>query len=189
MEGCDGNITQVLNAWVIKRDVASANKLRSIVYFHLKSVVQKQVSHRKSLVSAFDALPNTTSLVHDVLIKLAPPKELFDNRKQFYLSLASFVRWMLLDEIKSKTAKKRVLDNQVITELFLQEDNFEPYLLFDDALSKLQGLAPRAYNVAMLHYFLGCDLDDIETELQIKKSTAYNELSTAKAFLRTQCVS
>ncbi|MDP5129885.1 MAG: ECF-type sigma factor [Paraglaciecola sp.] len=186
----DGEFTEILNNWVINNDLYSANQLRSIIYYHLRGIVKKQLNNKlqkNSKQSLVDQLPNTTSLMHDVLASLSPPKEIFDNREQFLVSLATFVRWMLLDDLKSKNALKRTLDEQPIAEFFQLSENPEPYLLFDDAFSKLEQLSPRSYQVAILHYFLGLDIRDIQFELSIEKSTVYNELSTAKAYLRTQC--
>ncbi|AGH46892.1 hypothetical protein C427_4793 [Paraglaciecola psychrophila 170] len=46
----------------------------------------------------------------------------------------------------------------------IQIDDPEPYHLFDAALTKLQTLSPRSYKVALLHYFLGYDIEDVKTE-------------------------
>ncbi|MFT6331360.1 MAG: RNA polymerase sigma factor (TIGR02999 family) [Bermanella sp.] len=182
--------TEILNSWVVNNDLDSANQLRSIIYYHLKGIVKKQIStkaQKSCSQDLIDQLPNTTSLLHDVLASLTPPSEIFDNRGQFFLSLASFVRWMLLDDLKAKSAKKRTQEQAFMTDVLVQIDDPEPYHLFDAALTKLKKLSPRSYNVALLHYFLGYDIDDVKTELGINKSTVYNELSAAKAYLRTQC--
>ena len=183
-------LTEILNSWIVNNDLESANQLRSIIYYHLKGIVKKQVSTKAQNSGSqdlIDQLPNTTSLLHDVLASLTPPDEIFDNREQFFLSLASFVRWMLLDDLKAKSAKKRNQEQAFMTDILLQLDDPEPYHLFDAALTKLKKLSPRSYKVALLHYFLGYDIDDVKTELGINKSTVYNELSAAKAYLRTQC--
>ncbi|MGK0304411.1 MAG: RNA polymerase sigma factor (TIGR02999 family) [Gammaproteobacteria bacterium] len=183
-------LTEILNRWIVDNDLDSANQLRSIIYYHLKGIVKKQIStkaKKSASQNLIDQLPNTTSLLHDVLASLTPPSEIFDNREQFFLSLASFVRWMLLDDLKAKSTQKRTQEQAYITELLIQIDDPEPYHLFDAALTKLQTLSPRSYKVALLHYFLGYDIEDVKTELGINKSTVYNELSTAKAYLRTQC--
>jgi len=182
--------TETLNNWVVSNDLDSANQLRSIIYYHLKGIVKKQISDKAAKSSSahlIDLLPNTTSLLHEVLASLTPPKEIFDNKEQFLVSLASFVRWMLLDDLKAKSAQKRTHDNPILTEVLSLPESPEPFLMFDRALSKLEQLAPRSYNVALMHYFLGHDIEDVTLALNIEKSTVYNELSTAKAYLRTQC--
>jgi RNA polymerase sigma factor (TIGR02999 family) len=182
--------TEILNRWIVNNDLDSANQLRSIVYYHLKGIVKNQIgdkakkSHSQQLI---DQLPNTTSLLHEVLASLTPPKEIFDNKEQFLVSLASFVRWMLLDDLKAKSALKRTTDELRITEFLSLPEAPEAFLTFDRALSKLEHLLPRSYTVALMHYFLGHDIEQITTALNIEKSTVYNELSTAKAYLRTQC--
>lgn len=180
-------VTELLNSWITHNDLKSANQLKSIIYYHLKGIVKSQLTKKSSSNSLIEQLPNTTSLLHEVLVQLSPPTEIFENREQFYTSLASLVRWMLLDDIKAKNAKKRVNNNESLTDFISLPDDPAPYLNFDNALSKLAELAPRSYQVALLHYFLGYGIEDISSELTLKKSTIYNELSTAKAYLRTQC--
>ncbi|OJF68539.1 hypothetical protein BK026_06915 [Alteromonas sp. V450] len=180
-------VTELINEWVIHNDLNSANQLRSIIYFHLKGIVKKQLTNKSRSETFLEQLPNTTSLLHEVLVQLSPPQEIYDNREQFYLSLASFVRWMLLDDIKAKQAKKRSGNNEHFTDIIALPDDPQPYINFDNALSELSKIAPRSYRVALLHYFLGYDIPAISTELTIEKSTIYNELSVAKAYLRTQC--
>lgn len=182
--------TEILNSWVINNDLDSANQLRSIVYYHLKGIVKKQIGDKAKKSPShqlIDQLPNTTSLLHEVLASLTPPKEIFDNKEQFLLSLASFVRWMLLDDLKAKSAQKRTKGEQRVTEFLSLPDGPETFLIFDRALSKLEKLSPRSYKVALMHYFLGHDIEQVTLALNIEKSTVYNELSTAKAYLRTQC--
>ena len=184
--------TEILNRWVINNDLDSANQLRSIVYYHLKGVVKNQITE-KALKSdsqnLIEQLPNTTSLLHEVLVSLTPPKEIFDNKEQFLVSLALLVRWMLLDDLKAKAAQKRNKEEHLITTFlpYLEADTPEVFITFDRALSKLEQLLPRSYTVALMYYFLGYDITKITAVLKIEKSTVYNELSTAKAYLRTQC--
>lgn len=180
-------VTELLNSWIAHNDLKSANQLKSIIYYHLKGIVKSQLTKKSSSKSLIEQLPNTTSLLHEVLVQLAPPKEIFENREQFYTSLASLVRWTLLDDIKAKNAKKRTSEDENLTDFISLPDDPTPYLNFDNALSKLAELAPRSYQVALLHYFLGYDISAISTELTIEKSTIYSELSTAKAYLLTQC--
>lgn len=180
-------VTVLLNSWIEQNDLNSANQLKSIIYYHLKGLVKKQLINKSSSKTVLEQLPNTTSLLHEVLVKLSPPQEIFDNREQFFVYLASFVRWVLLDELKVKNAKKRKRPDDNWSDIFQLPEDIDVYINFDNALSKLEKISPRAYRVALLHYFLGYGIKDISSELTLKKSTVYNELSTAKAYLRTQC--
>lgn len=190
------NFTVVLNNWVSYNDLASAKQLKSMVYYHLKAIVKKNINDRKSSINnkqtientteLLHQLPNTTSLLHEALIQLHAPDEIYDNREQYFLSLATFVRWVLLDELKAKNAQKRSGKNESITQLLNMADVQDDYILFDESLTRLESLSARCYKVALLHYYLGYGIDEIKAEFNIKKSTVYNELSTAKAYLRNQ---
>lgn len=183
------NFTVILNTWVVNNDLKSANQLKSMIYYHLKGIVKnniKNIAKKSKATQLLEHLPNTTSLLHDVFIRLKSPDEIFDNREQYFISLAAFVRWMLLDELKAKNAQKRCGEEESITHLLNMSDAPETYILFDEALTKLEALSPRCYKVALLHYYLGYEIPEIKREFNIEKSTIYNELSTAKAYLRTQ---
>ena len=185
-----GEFTEVLNAWVINNDLKSANQLRSIVYYHLKGMVKKQISKKAesdNALSLLDKLPNTTSLLHDVIIKLTAPDEIFENRQQFYASLAVFVRWMLQDEIKKRSAKKRTNELEDVVQITNASIDSGLYLSFDNALSSLENVSKRCYQIALLHYYLGQNVGEITSQLNLSESTVYNELSAAKAYLRVQC--
>jgi len=183
------DLTVIVNSWVIKNDLKSTNQLKSMIYYHLKGIVKKQITNKAQKIkhgSLIDQLPNTTSLLHDALVRLVPPKEIFENRNQFYTSLALFVRWMLLDALKSKNAQKRIIKHNNVIELLGLDIESEPYLSFDFALSQLEKLSPRCYEIALLHYYLGFDITVITSKLNLQKSTVYNELTTAKAYIREQ---
>lgn len=183
------DFTLILNTWINNGDIASANQLKSMVYLHLKGIVKKQINEKaKHLTSTslLEQLPNTTSLLHDAFMLLVPPKEIMDNREQFYTSLALFVRWLLLDELKAKQAQKRSSKQENFTKLLSIHDQQDPYFSFDDAFSGLKKLAPRSYKIALLHYYLGFDVTEIMPIVSFNKTTVYNELATAKAYIRTQ---
>lgn len=185
------NFTEVLNKWVVSNDLESANQLRSMVYYHLKHIVNKQISSVKRVNANEDIiekLPNTTSILHDVIIKLTAPDEIFDSREQFYTHIARFVRWMIQDELKKRFAKKRSADVQ--SEALLSELAAESSLFveFDNALTALEKANERCYRIALLHFYLGQEVEQIETQMSLSNSTVYSELSAAKAFLKVQCV-
>lgn len=183
------SFTKILNEWNVSNDLQSANQLKSMVYYHLKGIVKKQIQTQGEKLNStvlLAKLPNTTSFLHDALLALVPTNEVYENREQFYLSLALFVRWMLLDELKAKSAKKRDDRHTYLLPLIAADIEPDPYFSFDIALTKLEKLLPRCYQIAILHYYLGFSIYDIEEKLKLKKSTVYQELATAKAYLRAE---
>jgi len=185
----NNNFTTILNAWSVNGDINDANKLKSMVYYHLKGIVKKQIADKASTddsLAIAEQLLNTTSFLHEVLIQLIPPQSIMNNREEYYLSLALFVRWMLLDELKAKQAKKRSYEKESITQLLNLDDSSDPYFHFDDAFLQLKKLAPRSYNIALLHYYLGFKVTEMTDIVSLKSAMIYNELATAKAYIRSQ---
>jgi len=193
MELCsnDSDFTQVLNQWAIDHSNENAQKLKSAVYYHLREVVQVTIEKKAARdlsTQAIEQLPNTTSLLHEVLIKLAPPDQIFNSRLEYIRSLASFVRWMLLDELKAKNAQKRNAIDGNLQSLLNWQVEADPYYSFDIALTKLENLSKRCADIALMHYFLGYSVSEIADNVGLKKSSVHNELATAKAFIRSQYV-
>lgn len=186
----DEPVTELLNDWAINQSLESANKLRSLVFIHLKGMIQTQLQVRKHKQltndKPFDILPSATTLLQDVIAKLAPSSEVYQCREEFLVEFATFIRWVLLDDIKRKQAQKRTPDEMNFTALLTNDVTSEKYVLFDQAFSSLQKLRPRSYQVALLHYFLGYSVSDICGHINRKKSTVNAELSVAKAYIYSQ---
>lgn len=177
-------VTELLNDWAINKHSSSANELRAIVFMHLKGMVSKQVNQRAQKANSqtlIDQLPSATTLLQDVVSKMRQPKEIYESREQFLVDFASFVRWVLLDDLRKKNAQMRTFDQDCFTELLPADASLERFTLFDDAFSELEQLRPRSYKVALLHYFLGFDITQIGNEIGRKDSTIRAELKTAQA--------
>ncbi len=76
------DFTLILNSWIRDGDLTSANQLKSIIYYHLKGIVKKQIKSKADKLNStqlLEQLPNTTSLLHDVLVKIEPPGQCVDR--------------------------------------------------------------------------------------------------------------
>jgi RNA polymerase sigma factor (TIGR02999 family) len=184
------NITVLLNKWG-SGDIDSGNILKEQIYFHIKNITKDQIS-KKNIENeknyTFEQLPNPTSLLHNVLIELPYPDEVIENRKQYYKSLALFIRRMLLDELKIQNAQKRGGGSEQLslTEVLFHGEDTQAYLFFDEALSKLELLSKRCFEITLQHYFLGLPIAKLMQNFSVSEKTVYRDLNAGKAFLRTQ---
>lgn len=109
----DEPFTYLLNDWVVNNTLESANQLRSIVFVHLKGMVKSQLAYQSKKHEAanktFELLPSSTTLLQDVIVKLRPPKEVYQSREEFLVEFATFIRWVLLDDLKKNKHKKERL--------------------------------------------------------------------------------
>lgn len=184
------SITLLLNKWGCG-DIDSGNILKEQIYFHIKNITKDQIN-KKNIENershTFEELPNPTSLLHNVLMELPYPDEVIENRQHYYKSLALFIRRMLLDELKIQNAQKRGGGSEQvsITEILFHGENNQAYLFFDEALSKLEALSKRCFEITLQHYFLGLSIAKLMQNFSVSEKTVYRDLNAGKAFLRTQ---
>ena len=93
---------------------------------------------------------------------------------------------MLLDEIKRRRAKKRSPQHESMT-LLSEALNASAYLDFDNIFTDLEPLSQRCYEIALLHFYLGLEVIDISDKIGLSTTTVYNEIASAKAYLRAHC--
>jgi RNA polymerase sigma factor (TIGR02999 family) len=184
------NITLLLNKWG-NGDIDSGNILKEQIYFHIKNITKDQISKKdvaNEKNNVFEQLPNPTSLLHNVLMELPYPDAVIENRQQYYKSLALFIRRMLLDELKIQNAQKRGGGSEQvsITEILFHGEDNQAYLFFDEALSKLEVLSKRCFEITLQHYFLGLSIAKLMQNFSVSEKTIYRDLDAGKAFLRTQ---
>ncbi|MGL1959075.1 MAG: ECF-type sigma factor [Colwellia sp.] len=184
------NITVLLNDWG-NGDIDSGNILKEQIYFHIKNITNDQLNKKKvenEKNNTFEPLPNPTSLLHDVLMELPYPDEIIENQQQYYKFLALFIRRMLLDELKIQNAQKRGGNSKQVsvTELLFHSEDNQAYLFFDEALSKLEALSKRCFEITLQHYFLGLSIAKLTQSFSVSEKTIYRDLNAGKAFLRAQ---
>lgn len=179
-------ITQHLNNWTVRKNKQSADKLRAWIFVHLKDFARNQLEKKKlKEPESISYLRSATTVLKEAILKHNPSKEIYNSREEFIHDFAGAVRWVILDEIKNKKAKKRSFSDD-IAGFFPLPDNSEQYILLDSALERLKKLRERSYQIALLHYFLGYDIETICQEVNKKSSTVRAELATARAYIYTQ---
>lgn len=166
----------------------STQLLKKLTYDHLKSVCHQHLQHQKQGIDStyiLNNLPSTTSLLHQSLIELVPPKTSLKQQTQFNHYLSIFIRNLLKDEIRKLQAKKRTpinVSDEHHSEKSLQKQ--ELFIALDSALNLLEQSHPRKAQVFSMHYFLGMAPDEVATTMEASVATIYRELDAAKAFIR-----
>jgi len=127
---------------------------------------------------------NTTSLLHNALIELIPPKELCENRSQLFDYLSIFIRNLMVDEIRKKSAQKRggKIEHTSLTSLMFVEKE-DDFLKLDMALNQLAQVSEESARILNMRYFIGLSVDEIVELTDSKKSYIYNQIKAGKAFV------
>lgn len=127
----------------------------------------------------------TTSVIHDVYVRLADKGIRFRDRAHFLCLAARAMRMELIDRARRQTAVKR--GGRSITEPFTDEIAAQieaPELLaIDEAISKLAAFDKRKSRVIELRFFGGLSVEETAETLGLSPRTIKREWSLARAWL------
>ena len=147
----------------------------------------KTMAHRELHRSNGNTL-NTTSLVHELYMKMCLSKDLtFAESIKFFAYAAMAMRHILIDRATRRSRPKFGGDQQHIglDDPHAENVALSPQLALqlDAALRALQDEDPRAARVVELHYFAGLPLDRVAELIGVVRRTAERDWRYARAFL------
>jgi len=175
-------ITELLNAIREGAPLAS-QQLYDKVYADLKRMARSRLRG-----NAIGAELDTTSLVHDSLLRLIEGGELQgSDRRAFFGYVGRIMRNVLIDHVRELRAQKRGGGAQRVTladGLEIERVNHEQLLALDAALRVLERIAPEFHELVELRYFAGLSVDEIAELRGLSGRTVAREWLKAKSFLR-----
>jgi RNA polymerase sigma factor (TIGR02999 family) len=130
-----------------------------------------------------------TALVHEAYVRLVDVDRAqhWDSRGHFFAAAAEAMRRILVDYARRKKSSKRggdwqrvELDSRVTDE----EPHLDEVLDISNFLNQLADEDPQAAALVKLRFFAGFSLPDAAKLLGIPQSTAYEQWSYARAWLR-----
>ena len=128
-----------------------------------------------------------TALVHEAYLRLLGPADAaFQNRAHFFGVAAQLMRRILVDQARSRQAKKRGGAAQRLTlapGLVTAEQPEVDLIDLDEALTELAKLDPQQAKVVELRFFAGLTVPESAEALGISPATVKREWSVAKAWL------
>ena len=127
-----------------------------------------------------------TGLVNEAYIRLADGGP-FESAAHFFGASANAMRQTLVDYARRRRAAKRpsaMLRVELEETTAVQSEEWREILEMDDALSRLEACNVRQYELVKLRYFAGLTLQEAADALDIGLSTAKEDWSKAKAWLR-----
>ena len=158
----------------------SADALFVGVYERLKGMASNQ------LARSSDATLDTTSLVHELYVKVSAARELeFSDPAQFFSYASQAMRHILVDHARQRLRAKRGggaskvnIDDVEVADLTATQ-----VLGLDEALRRLERSDPRAGQMVSLHYFAGLPLSKIANLLGVTERTLNRDWRFARAYL------
>ncbi len=127
-----------------------------------------------------------TELVDEAFVRLMGQRHVtWQNRNHFYAMAAQTIRRILIDHARQRLSQKRdhglrvTLDEAIGGE---QPDSLD-LIALDEALQRLDALAPRQAKVVEMRFFGGLENDEVADILGISPSSVKRDWTFARAFL------
>jgi RNA polymerase sigma factor (TIGR02999 family) len=169
-----------------QRAAQSTDALFADVYAQLKAMAARQLA-RTPRGSTLE----TTALVHELYLRMAPHRELnFGHRARFFGYAARAMRHLLADRARDRLRLRAGGEWQRITLTGSDEqlaiDSAEQAIALESALRRLEAGDARAAQVIELYYFGGLTMEQIAETLDLARSTIDRDCRFARAFLQTE---
>jgi RNA polymerase sigma-70 factor, ECF subfamily len=164
---------------------AARDELVTLVYPELRRIAGRYMRQERPGHTL-----RTTGLVHEVYVRLFGPHDGdWQNRAHFFAAVAREMRHILVDYARARNAKKRP-EGRVQLSLsdvdVAVSERGEDLVALDEALTRLEGLNPRAGRVVELRFFAGLGERESAAALDISIATLKRDWVFAKAWLFDQ---
>ncbi len=181
------DVTQILEQ-IQRGDAHAAAQLLPLVYEELRQLATRKLAQEKPGQTL-----QATALVHEAYLRLVgqDPDQHWSHRGHFFAAAAEAMRRILVERARHKRSRKRG-GGQSRRDSKLDElagpDTRDPLevLAVHEALDQLAEKSPRKAELVKLRYFLGCTIGEAAQVLGIAHSTAEEDWTYSKAWLRRQ---
>lgn len=167
-------------------DPHAADMLLALVYDELRRLAAHKLANEPP-----DQTLQATALVHEAYIRLVDVKRVqhWDSRGHFFTAAAEAMRRILIERARHKKSLKagggcrRV--EWVDADMSVDESR-DDVLAIDEALAKLEQKDKRKADLVKLRFFAGLTNEEAARALGISASTADNDWSYARSWLRLE---
>ncbi len=180
------DLTHILSA-IQQGDGQAAEQLLPLVYDELRRLAAAKLAHEKPGQTL-----QATALVHEAYLRLidqtVPP--CWDNQRHFFSAAAEAMRRILIERARQRKSLKRGGQSQRV-----DLGEVDPAVLplacddvlgLDEAIQKLAQKDPRKAELVKLRFFAGLTTAQAAQTLGVSVSTAENDWTYARAWLRLE---
>jgi RNA polymerase sigma factor (TIGR02999 family) len=179
------DVTRILNE-IQQGDPHAAGQLLPLVYDELRRLAARKLAQER-LGQTLQA----TALVHEAYLRLVghAPDQHWNHRGHFFAAAAEAMRRILVERARRKQRRKHgggLSQQDPKLDDLAGPDTRDPLevLAVHEALDQLAEKAPRKAELVKLRYFLGCTMAEAAQVLGIARSTAEEDWTYSKAWLR-----
>jgi RNA polymerase sigma factor (TIGR02999 family) len=178
-------VTRVLHQ-IEQGDPHAAGELLPLVYDELRRLATRRLAQERPGQTL-----QATALVHEAYLRLVghDPDRHWDHRGHFFAAAAEAMRRILVERARRKRRRKHgggfSPEDSNLDDLAGPESR-DPLevLAVHEALDQFAAKAPRKAELVKLRYFLGCTMAEAAQVLGIAQSTAEEDWTYSKAWLR-----
>lgn len=173
-------VTQLLAA-VRNGDQKAHDQLLPQVYDELRRLAASHMRKERA-----NHTLQATALVNEAYLRLAGTENQAQDRVHFFALAAQTMRRILVDHARSKNRDKRGGGLQQTTldgSVFVSDDNQGAVIELDEALQRLSEFDERGAKAIELMFFGGLTYDEAGEVLGVSKTTLFEDIKIAKAWL------
>jgi RNA polymerase sigma-70 factor (ECF subfamily) len=174
-------ISVLLEDWSQGNSVAR-DELMPLVYDELRRLARHYMAQERAGHSL-----QATALVNEAYLRLVDQREVrWQGRAHFFALASQMMRRILVDHARRRRYAKRGGGAQQVSldeAMLVSKKKDAELVALDDALTRLEAIAPRKSQVVELRYFGGLSLDEIAEVLKVSEITVRRDWTTAKAWL------
>jgi RNA polymerase sigma factor (TIGR02999 family) len=163
----------------------NADEMFAAVYDRLKAFAGRRLSRNDR------GTLDTTAVVHELYLRMSAKRELrFDDPARFFAYAARALRFLLADRARERVRLRagggwaRVTMTGEMEQLAI--DSAEEALGFEDALTNLEKVEPRAAKIVELVFFAGLTQEQVAEMLGLTRRTIGRDWRFARAFLKAE---
>jgi len=176
-------VTSILEA-AGRGDPQAAGRLLPLVYDELRKLAAAKLALERPGQTL-----QATALVHDAYLRLVDVTnaQRWDSRGHFFAAAAEAMRRILVENARRKGREKRGGNRErvALDQIDLPADvPSDDVLAIDEALTKLEAEDPQAAQLVKLRFFAGLPLTEAAEAIGISRTSAYEQWSYARAWLR-----
>lgn len=174
------DVTQLLAA-ARSGDAAAHDLLLPQVYDELRRLAAGHMRRERAGHTL-----QATALVNEAYLRLAGAEVEASDRVHFFALAAQMMRRILVDHARSKRRDKRGGQQLQVTfdeSVFISPESESAVIELDEALDKLAAFDERAAKAVELMFFGGLTYDETAEALGTSKTTVFEDLKLAKAWL------
>ena len=178
-------VTRILHQ-IEQGDPHAAGQLLPLVYDELRRLAAHKLAQERPGQTL-----QATALVHEAYLRLVghDPDRHWDHRGHFFAAAAEAMRRILVERARRKQRRKHgggFSPQDSNLDDLAGPDTRDPLevLAVHEVLDQLAAKAPRKAELVKLRYFLGCTMAEAAQVLGIAQSTAEEDWTYSKAWLR-----